>query len=38
MAGSAIAGDAIMIEDRREKRRGVMAEVAVLGGRYMVHR
>ena len=38
MAGGAVTRDAIMIEDRREERRGVMAEVAVLRGRDMVHR
>jgi hypothetical protein len=38
VAGGAIAADAIVIEDRREKRRRIMAEVTILGGRYMVHR
>ena len=38
MAGGAIARNAIMIEDRREKCRRVMAVVAILRGRYMVRR
>lgn len=38
MAGGAIAGDAIVIEDRREKCRRVMAEETILRGRYMVRR
>ena len=37
MAGGAIARNAIMIEDRREERRRVMAEVTVLRGGHMVH-
>ena len=38
VAGGAIAGDAIVREDRGAKRCRVMAEVAVLRGRYMVRR
>ena len=38
MAGGAIAADAIVIEDRREKRRRVVAEVTILRGGHMVRR
>ena len=38
MAGGAITGDAIVVEDRREKRRRVVAEVTILRGGHMVRR
>ena len=38
MTTGAIAGDTVVIEDRRTKRCRVMAEMTILCGRHMVHR
>ena len=38
MAAGAIAADALMTEDRRTKRQGGVAKVAILRSGYMIYR